>query len=272
MQQGNEFIASGQPIAAPVQQAAPVAEAPKKTKSGKAAKILCVIFALATIGLGGYICYDKFVAKNDLTKTDVVDCEDSVDGVKEGETEDVADVKPKLEGFVDYAEQGDYASYYVTSTGEVYLVTRAPMSGGVPGKEWTITNAEEIGEAGKYTLKLKELGNYSPYMYEESTMEIDGYKLDLKDIVYEEEAGFGQNKSELTTVFVDSDGNMSILTTKGSYSGSATAKLEKNVLQNVAGIKVVDGGEAARTMVFFRDGSQQFLDEKLLGADYDASE
>lgn len=267
MEPQGEFVAPAEPVATPARPT----ELPKQAKKGgKLAKILCVLFALIACGLGGYICYDKFVAKNDLTKTDVVDCEDSVDGVKEGETEDVADVKPKLEGFVDYAEQGDFASYYVTSTGEVYLVTRAiPVGGGVPDKEWAITNAEEIGEAGKYTLKLKELGNYSPYMYEESTMEIDGYKLDLKDIVYEEEAGFGQNKSELTTVFVDSDGNMSILTTKGSYSGSATAKLEKNVLQNVAGIKVVDGGEAARTMVFFRDGSQQFLNEKLLGASSD---
>ena len=268
MEPQGEFVAPAEPVATPAQPT----ELPKQAKkSGKLAKILCVLCALIACGLGGYICYDKFVVKNDLTKTDVVDCEDSVDGVKEGETEDVADVKPKLEGFVSH-ESASYASYYVTSKGEVYFETNMIYMGGEPAVEWHISNPSDIGEAGTFTLDMKELGDYSPYMHEGSTLEVKGYKLDLENIVYAEEAGFGQNKSELTDVFVDADGNMSILTTKGAYTGTATAKLEKNVLKNVAGIKVVDGGEQAYTLVFFRDGSQEHLSEKLLGADYDMSE
>jgi len=65
MQQGNGFIASGQPTTTP---AAPVAEKPKKVKSGKVTKILCIIFALATVGLGGYVAYDKISEQNDIPK------------------------------------------------------------------------------------------------------------------------------------------------------------------------------------------------------------
>ena len=274
MQQKGEFIASGQPIAAPVQQAAPVAEAPKKTKSGKVAKILCVIFALATAGLGGYICYDKFVV-HDMVSSDSPRSEETMaQNVDEQETADIAEVeeRPELTGFVDYVGANSWAAYYVTSKGEVYFVPMHIDMGGAPEVEWRISNPGDIGEAGAFVLNLRELGDFSPYMYEGSTLEIEGYKLNLDNITYVEEAGFGQNKSELTSVFVDVDGNMSILTTKGAFTGSAIARLEKNVLKNVACIKVVDGGEQAYTLVIFRDGSQKHLSEKLLGADYDMSE
>ena len=80
MQQEGEFIASGQPTTTLAQPVAPVAEAPKKTKSGKAAKILCVVFALATVGLGGYIVYDKVSAQNNAVSGSAPEKEQGING------------------------------------------------------------------------------------------------------------------------------------------------------------------------------------------------
>ena len=85
MQQGNEFIASGQPTTTPAQPAVPVAERPQKTKSGKVSKVLCVVFALIATGLGGYICYDKLVAKSDVAEKTELSEEGLADGAKDAD-------------------------------------------------------------------------------------------------------------------------------------------------------------------------------------------
>lgn len=266
MQQEGEFIASGQPTMTPMQPAVPVAEKPKKAKSGKVTKTLCIIFALATAGLGGYVAYDRISEQNDIPKaareenSEQTESE-AVSSGGEAKAEEPKAAKQRM-GFV---RENYGMAYYVTAAGDVYLEMRQVQQSDT-WIDWKISNPDTIGAAGVYMLNKDEL-DFHPWSddMENPVFEVEGIKLDLNNIVYVSDmVGCGQQVSEIKTYLVDTDGVASILRVNAPYASATTqsATLEKNIEKNVAAIMETNLGDAVGSVLVYRDGSQKSLCEE----------
>jgi hypothetical protein len=251
-----------------------------KEKASPAIKILCVIFALVALGLGGFIVYDKLVTKDG----DVRECTEAADepgeiaeGDGEGDDEgdedvDGGDVKDtSAKGFAKYAE---YGNYYVTKNGDVYL---EPMEGTIHVGSLTINNIafdknEKFGKYGTYTITNKDLVGYNfaidSFESSNSSITIKGFKLDLTNVVSMYEPVFGQSWNGWDMAFIDKSGKLSWLYIMPDFLTNTNAvktKLTKNVKGYTDAVSIMEAWQPdGRTVIVVtKDGGhiEMSLDE-----------
>jgi hypothetical protein len=221
-------------------------------KKGSLITILCICFAIATVGLGAYTILDKTVFKDDKCVAE------QSDGKKTGGT--YANEK----GYVYKPELGEFGTYYVSKTGKVYFAASDTFWS--DGGKWTPTMDEKVGT--KKTIKLN-VDDYYDFACngacdDDGNMEIEAFELNVSDIQYVKEMVFGNQKTHVATALIDKDGNMSILKSETPEDGEKTRfKLVKDVEKNVASVGT---GEMYNyyPMVFYRDGATKRLDDKEL--------
>ena len=242
----------------------PVAAKPKEDKNATL-KALCMFFAILALGVGGFILYDKVIARKDEPKCVEAlkkDEEKSEDGnAEEGQPEE--EPASKMAGSVQI--RGDYgygprAMYYFTSDGNVYARFY---------HKWTpfkFKSADGIGEWGKYTIDSAKLGDWRPSQSITDDTEFvleDAYKLDLKNVMFSCEMLYGQAMVKAYEAFIDTKGNMSVLVIANEsdmgYQGDSSdyARLYKNIEKDVMSVSVVEGSGYIYSLVHYRDGSQK---------------
>lgn len=226
----------------------PVA-APEKKKGG-AAGILCVVFALIALGACGYIVYSKVIAKPAPTTNCINDTTEN-NGENSG---DEGNNSVASTGFV---FSGSYGTYYVTKTGDTYLVPgdwRINV-GGLDFVGIKIDSSAISGKYGSYKITDKDITDYVfAYGYGEevdgSFTEISGYKLDITNVVSIYDVGFGQSWNGWNTVFVKKDGTVDWLYVMPDFTNGTNTvktKLTKNVgeykdVASVMSTMLADGG------------------------------
>ena len=241
----------------------PAVEAPAAKKTGNLFKILCVVLVLVVIGLVVYICLDKTSSNDTASRVDSGETEKCVTAAEdEKETKEIA---TGGNGYV-YG-RGDtvwHGTYYVTKSGDVYY---EPATSFYAGEQYniTISDADNIGENGTYTLKYEDFESWYELGNDSKEFTFDGYKLDLSNIVTVVEAEYGQQKVFASTIFIDKEGNASTLTSSNLYEGKVSLKLNKNVDSNVRGVTNAIGGDEALTIVHYMDGSSKEADYKKYG-------
>lgn len=241
----------------------PAVEAPTAKKTGNLFKILCVVLVLVVIGLVVYICLDKTSSNDTASRVDSGETEKCVTA-----TEDEKETKEIATGGNGYVYgRSDvvlHGAYFVTKNGDVYYVPATTFYG---GQQYNITlsDAGNIGEKGTYTLKFSDFESWYEMGNDSEEFTLDGYKLDLSNIVTVIEAEYGQQKTTASTIFVDKEGNLSTLTSSNLYEGSFSLKLNKNVDSNVRGVTNAIGGDEVLTIVHYMDGSSKEADYKKYG-------
>ncbi len=226
-------------------------------KANPTTGILCVVFALVALGLGGYLIYDKVIAKDDKTNCAVADKNDEK---KENETNLLGDkdtsfiYSPSVYGVF-------YGTYFVTNEGDVYLNTDSTYADYDSSVKWTPTMAKEAGEKGNFELKAADIRGGEIDVDGADSYKINGFKLNLTNIRYLTEIMHGQQRVGVQTAFIDKDGNLSLLFAKdeGKYPRE-TLILKKNIDKNVVSVLPVYDDNGYNTMIFYRDGSSKLMD------------
>ncbi|MBR3164249.1 hypothetical protein IKF15_03020 [Candidatus Saccharibacteria bacterium] len=225
-------------------------------------KVACAVLAFCLAGLGGYVAYDKLVAKDvktSSTGTTSVEAEEEVNEVDGGETAKVA--SGTRNGF---AKDTDLGEFYVTKDGEVYFkAVEGSFSAGehIKNLNMNFGATELIGEKGKYEIRVENIGDY--FAWDAKTVEAD-YKLDVEDIVAIYDAGYGQNRVYWNYQLVDSQGRVHwLIVAPGNYGSAnvARAKLFKNFgdYTDVKAVIETNGGDGFDAMLVFGDGTNKAL-------------
>ena len=227
-------------------------------KANPTTGILCVVFALIALGLGGYIIYDKTLVKTPGGAKCIMAAEEKE---KSGE-KSAADLN--VTGFSAITSLG---SIYVSKTGDVYLNPYMESS------KFSFANASGIGTKGTYTFKGEDFGT-NFYADDNNETSFEAYKIDVSNIVAIGDAGSGNGNMQRSVLLIDASGNLNILSAMPKWSTTKNAfeyenikgELQKNVegYTNVASSYIVDEGSGMDTMLFLRDGSQKVLDHTLL--------
>lgn len=226
-------------------------------KANPTTGILCVVFALVALGLGGFIIYDKMLVSAGAPKCVTAETE-----VKE-ETGEKSAADLNVTGFSTVTSLG---SIYVSKTGDVYL---NPY---MEGSEFSFANASEIGTKGTYMFKGEDFG--TNFYTDGNEISLEAYRIDVSNIVAIGDAGSGKGNTQRNILLIDASGNLNILSAMPRWSTTKNAfeyenikgELQKNVegYTNVAGSYIVDEGSGMNTMLFLRDGGQMILDHTLL--------
>lgn len=241
----------------------PVAPAPEKKKGG-ATGILCIVFALIALGMGGYIVYDKVIAKNKDTTNCINTADDNkVDdgGDDEGSTESA--------GHPGYVVDYIYGSLIVTSDGEAYYSPHYYVDG--QGYEIAVKNVEAFGTYGTYSIDVKKINDYAIIGNEQDVYKFTGYKLKNSNVAYISGAIFGNGLSNNNIVIIDKDGKMYAYSLQYTTYDFDNKKIEWTVkdlgeLEEYKGAVATmetDEGSGIENIVFFGDGSYKKLDYEL---------
>ena len=231
-----------------------------KAKASPISWILCVVFALAALGLGGYIIFNKTDDGGNKKCAEPVAQNGEENG---GSTDDAA----KRIGFV--TEVG-YGQMFVTKNGDVYLKPTdyvSARSDYLNISKVVFDSSYAPGTAGKYKITSEDVGGYEfpgDTLVDEYKKEIefDGYKLDLSDIVavYDVDSPAHQWWG-WTTLFVDKDGNTSWMRVEPNYEHVKDGKARSTFVKNYEGYKNIaavinNGFEYGEVILITKDGGQ----------------
>lgn len=240
-----------------------VAEQPAATpKEDKKAtlKALCMFFGIIALCAGGYILYDKVIAKQDKLQCETVK-EDEKKPAEEKKGEEVAEIASK--GFK--ADVG-YGKIYVTKAGDVYLEPYEDAYVGALSKKIEFSEDALPGEKGAYKLKTEEIGGKELYQTDAELdieeVEFDGYKIDLENIVSVYDVTIPAHVwGGWTTVFIDKDGIthwMRIYDNGSNGKCEATSIISVDEYKNIASI--IDRYDYGKVLLVTRDGGHIVLD------------
>ena len=230
-------------------------------------KALCLFFAIIALGAGGYILYDKVIAKKETTNCETI-AEDSGKKIEsEEEQRDEGATAPKekalgsYNGFVSSADSSD--TFYVTSKGEAYFVLAKTSYG---SKRNDLKNDSVLGERGNYTLSPKELNNF--ITIGDDSVSFDGYKLPYDNIVYANELRFGNGDISRYIVMIDKSNKFYAIALDNTGGTRDSIELTARVIGRIneydGAIATLETNEGSGidNIVYFKDGSYKTLDYK----------
>lgn len=237
-----------------------------KEKASPALKILCVLFVLISLGLGGFIIYDKVM--ND--EGSAPQCAEVADDSEEAGNDDggEAEAEGDITGFWKHTDAG---VFFVTKKGDVYYEpAESPIYFlGSHSFSLKFDNSYLPGIAGTYTVSDKDIDGLEVGTPTESirTRTFSGYKIDVEDIIAINEVGYGQQQVAFEFVLISKSGEASWLTIKPGYgSNVAKAKLTKKLggYENVVNAIVTSANDYTTTILILSDGSQVTLSHAVL--------
>lgn len=239
------------------------------SNGGKGLRVVCVLLVVVVLGLTAFIVGLQFVAESEpMANTRNTESTKCISPPAVPVEEKMQEIAPNLTGFTTLTDLG---YIYVSKTGEVYL---APGSGPQDYvSKLDFVNGEELGVKGKYKIKGDDFGTHFYPSGDANEYELTAYKLNLSNIVAVGDAQSGNGNLNASVVFIDATGKISIVTVlpginsqgQPDWSKSkAVVHLNIPEYNNVAGTRIIDEGSGRDTILFKRDGGQEFLDSKYL--------
>ena len=239
----------------------PIAK-PKEDKKATL-KALCMFFGIIALCAGGYILYDKVIAKQDKLQCETIKEDGEKPADEKKEEKEVEAVEVSSSGF---RTSIGYGELYVTEAGDAYLRPYEEVNSGVLRIKIEFEPNALPGEKGTYKLKTEDIGGKELYQtdmdLDVEEIEFEGYKLNLKNIVSAYDVVIPAHAwGGWTTVFIDSDGIthwMNIRAGGASDKCEATAIKTVDKYQNIA--SVIDSYDYGKVLLVTRDGGHIVLD------------
>ncbi len=217
----------------------------QKPQNNTLIKVLAIVFAVTSLGLGGFIAYDKILAEKPKCTTN----------------NSTPAVEPMAEN-KGYVYNWGYGNFYIAADGAVYFDFDIPANSYL---QFELDETDMPAEKGNYVLTEDMVAEFYPVGDEQ--FKIDGYKLELsKPVVNVSEMGWGQALTTFNFALVADDGTMGMLVID-PLTGKVT--LEENIagLENVSHTAVTNSGDGVITTLFFRDGTYKNLAEDFATAE-----
>jgi len=165
--------------------------------------VATIVFAVIAAGAIGFMLVGK---KDTQTTVNCVTEVEKVEPVKEDtEKEEVVE-----KGYV-YSPEAGYGDYYITKNGDAYYVPSFSTSSSEDAKD-IIKDDSALGKKSKYEFKYEDFRDVESSAEDGETFVIEGYKLDLENVAAVTEVQLDCQDVCVGTIFIDQDGNLSILT------------------------------------------------------------
>ncbi len=240
----------------------------EKVHSGTGLKVACGLLALATLGLGGFIVYDKIFA----TQSEKV--ETSVSTQKQTENSNTKKQEQTVKnnnGFV-----GSYSTsglILVDGAGDVYFEPNNDISHvqGMEAYNFNLKDENVDGEKGIYSFNKEEI-KYHPTAHDGQKIEFNGYKLNIKNIISLAEVGIGHQSYEYTWLALNQNGDTYMIIVKpgernasgNDNTGSTEAKIRVRKLKykNIISASMIDMGDSVGTVMTDKNGSHFYLTDE----------
>lgn len=239
------------------QQTVAAEEQVRGSKGNSSLIIVCVVLALVAVGLGAYLIIDKTGA-GEKTKCAVSNSEKSSSGSDSSESVGfVYDTDP-------IGKYVDYGKYIITKDGDLYFAPESKITWYEDHSEKVSYSVDsEVGAKGKFEFEPDDISYYTPPMKEGQKINFEGYKLNVSNVQFVTELGFGQQKNGILVAIITKDGKMSILKTKEGFGENSKLVIKKDVEENVANVGTAYHGTGMYAVVYYRDGSSKKLNDEV---------
>lgn len=231
--------------------------------------VATAVFAVISVGAVSFAIIGAMTKNNADTECAVAEeskkSEEAATPEEEVKTKTIADTG---KGYV-YSSMY-HGVFYVTNTGDVYYVPSERFTSGNENIEFKVKYSDDLGEKGKFTLEYDDFDDWGPWADNQgaATFTVNGYKLDLQNIVSVTEGQYGQQKINASTIFIDQEGNLSTLTSTSLYEKTVSYTLRKNVEKDVRSVSNGIGTNYVTTVIHYMDGhSRTANNKKLFGAE-----
>lgn len=210
-------------------------------KSNKGLVFLVVILLFTSLGLGGYIVYDKVLNKDNNPKVDETTSKEENIEENDNSEEEQEDVTTKTRTTqilrVTSALRGAKGgTIVVTKEGTVYFIPSENQ------KE--LEGIEKIGTYGEYELEdyITGLGWDEVNQKTIEDHKFNGYKLNLENVVSAYDIEIGNSGEYQNYFFVKEDGTVDMLKFELASVGKITTVFEKNVTEHPNIVSVTQSG------------------------------
>ena len=244
-------------------------EQAKKSGNGLGLKLTCGFLALATLGLGAFVVYDKFFA----TQPEKTEISSSIANQHADKSEKEEQVKKNKNGFVYHTDTTEPGYLIVDGNGDVYFDPNEHYSDaqGLESYNFNFATANIDGEKGSYSLDGDEINFHTYPSNDEQKITFSGYKLNIKNISSIIQAECGQNFTAHYYLAITQSGDAYMIIIKPGGMTSAVdnfsdseAKLKINKLsyKDIISASMINLGDSIGTMVVDKVGSHFYLSDK----------
>ncbi len=238
----------------------------EKVHSGTGLKVACGALALAVLGLGGFIVYDKFFATQpEKTETSI----STQKQAKSLDAEKQEQVTKNDNGFV--TEYDSIGQFVVDGNGDVFFDPNEefPQQEHMEAFNMSFKDENVDGEKGVYSFNKEKL-NYHPTGDDGKEVEITGYKLKLKNIISIVKVDIGQQAVDYKWLAIDQNGNAYLVIVKPggmighdmSKSLEAKVRVRKTKYENVVSASIINAGDSVSTVITDKNGSHFFMTDE----------
>ncbi len=211
-------------------------------------KIATIVLAVVVIAMSGYIVVDKVNNSKKESNNAELETESLVIENKNDNNDEARYAGMVLDSFVD----ADFGKIIISKEGDAYVIIGTQAT--TPLRT-AYTYKNFPGTQGNFKFQYSDFDGYNGTPGESGQIDVNGHKLGLRNIVSVARIDYGKQRSADVFAFIDADGNMSVL--RLGWHGDA--KLNKNVMKNVAYTQVVSSGDGVITLVHYKNGSYSEL-------------